>query len=153
MYCKNCGAKVDGRKKFCDACGSALKEIEAKDFLKYRKSSTHESDKSDPYQPTPPPTPLGDEWFGALIFAFIPGGGSFYFDKTKKGYWYVGIFIALMLVTMILVGFYVPIFFEVFLGLLLTFYIFTVIDTIWMMIKYSKFVKKNFRIPEKGEKW
>lgn len=152
MYCKNCGAKIDEHKKFCDNCGSATEKVKPKDYKEVIK--TEMDDIEQPYQPTPPAIKRKNIFIALLLSTFFfPGFGVVYANKTGRGFFYMFSIIGLIVLSgLFLIGVNELLGIILF-GFVAIFYLWIEIDTILLANKYNKFVKTNFRKPRKDEKW
>ena len=151
MYCDNCGAKVENRRKFCDNCGAAVRVARPSDYLEAEKKDGS-NDEHTPYQPTRPALER-KIILVAISFSLFPGLGQIYVGKLFRGVGFLGGTFA--------IGFFAAGFLErgskyvayalfATLGLYL---IWGVIDASLLVKRYNKFLDENHRVPKHKEKW
>ena len=109
-------------------------------------------EKSEPYQPTPPPLPIRS-LRDVLILSIVPGGGQVYSDKAKRGVFYFFGAIVIMLTGILFKGLNYTIISTIIWSTLGAFLLWVFIESVWLVKRYNKFVRKNLRAPKEDEKW
>ena len=153
MYCKNCGANVDGRKKFCKNCGATIRKVTYSDYEEVQEKIDRESDP-EPYQPTPPPLPRVIPLIAVLSsLVFFVGIGHLSVGKANRAIIYILIWWPLNAIVLILafnVNMSILYYSFPFLG---TFQIWICIDVFIAARRFNQYVAEHKKKPKMGEKW
>ena len=151
MFCENCGAENDDKRKFCENCGTKLRAVSVDDYKEAEENAAAE-EKPLPYQPTRPAYKK-KQLYVHILLIFFPGLGHVYVDRPFLGFGYIfGVLITGAIAAAMLEEGYVTlsvIFFVIF-GF---FYLFVLVDGFRLTLKFNKFVDENLRAPRPDEKW
>ena len=151
MFCDNCGAEIEDKKKFCDNCGATVRWAKSSDYDEAEKEAISRG-KKIPYQPTRPALRRKQIWFPIIFFIF-PGMGQLYAEKPLRG--------VVFLFGAFVIGAVAAVFFNegrvgatiascAVFGVIM---IGIIIDAVILLKKYNKFIDEHLRLPKSSEKY